>query len=657
MKHSDRREFGDDVAEGEDRRWSREPSLADLVEIQLSRRQALALAAATVGSTMVAAQHSALATPAQTSDGLSFGETSHGYDPQMHVPRGYRAQPVMRWGDPVAEGAQPFSPKQQTAEAQERQFGYNNDFVAFLPLAADGSRPKGTESPEELSKRGLLCVNHEYTILHMMLPGVREETATRRKTREQADLELAAHGHSVVEIERTAQGWKPVNGSRYNRRISARSTTMTLAGPAAGHARLRTSVDPTGTKVLGTLNNCAGGVTPWSTVLSGEENFNAYFSGDGPPDEAEHRARYGVSHRSVYDWGRFFDRFDVGKEPNESNRFGWVVEIDPFDRESTPHKRTALGRFKHEGATAVTSPDGRTVVYSGDDQAFNYLYRFVSAKPHDPSKKGLAASTLDDGILYVAKFSVDGTMRWLPLVFGQEPLVPAKGFHSQADVLIETRRAADLVRATPLDRPEDIEVSPITGRVYVILTNNVERTTPEPVNPRAKNKHGHILELIPPGEGAAADHAALEYRWDLLLLAGRPDRPEDGARYHAGVSASGWLTCPDNCAFDPQGRLWIATDGAPAATGVADGLYVCETAGPARALTKHFFRAPQGAEITGPCFTPDGKTLFLSVQHPADDDGSNFDNPSTRWPDFDPALPPRPSVVAITRDDGQAIGV
>jgi len=640
----------------EDRAHSCELSIGELIERRLSRRDALrtfAVTASTVAASVLLPDSAAAQAAVNP---LGFEEVSHGYDARMHVPPGYTGQVVIRWGDPVERGAAVFDPDRQTADKQEKQFGYNNDFVAFMPLRVDGSKPTGGEQAPELSKRGLLCVNHEYTILHLMFSDVREDSATEKKTREQAEVELAAHGHSVVEIERTAEGWKPVADSRYNRRISARSTWMTISGPAAGHERLRTADDPTGKRVLGTLNNCAGGVTPWGTVLTAEENFNAYFAGQAPPAESTNSNRYGIKQESVYAWNRFFDRFDIAKEPREPNRFGWIVEYDPYDPLSVPVKRTALGRCKHEGATVVKSADGRAVVYSGDDQMFDYLYRFVSAKPVEASNPAANRNLLDEGILSVARFSDDGTLEWLPLVHGQGPLIADRGFKSQADVLIETRRAADLLGATPMDRPEDVETSPVTGRVYVMLTNNVERSTTTPANPRKQNAHGHVLELIPPGSGSGTDHAATRYQWNVLLLAGNPRHEPDRAAYHADVSPHGWLSCPDNCAIDLAGRLWITTDGAPERAAVADGAYVCELTGPMRALTRHFFRAPRGAEVCGPAFTPDGKTLFLAIQHPADDDGSDFNNPSTRWPDFDPTMPPRPSVIAIRRDDDQPIG-
>jgi secreted PhoX family phosphatase len=265
---------------------------------------------------------------------------------------------------------------------------------------------------------------------------------------------------------------------------------------------------------------------------------------------------------------------------------------------------------------------------------------------------------LDSGTLSVAKFNADGTLTWLPLVFGAQWLTPENGFNSQADILIETRRAADLLGATPMDRPEDVETNPVNGGVYMALTNNTSRKGDrlDKVNPRADNKHGHIVEMLPPGFGKEADHTAATYKWNILLLAGNPAADADKARYNEGVSADGWLSCPDNVAFDSKGRLWIATDGAPSAAKVADGIYACDVAGSGRALTRHFLRVPRGAEMCGPEFTPDDRTFFVAVQHPAEEAGSSFEKPSTRWPDFKPNMPPRPSVVAVTKRGGGVVG-
>ena len=582
---------------------------------------------------------------AAASADLGFAELRKGLDERHHVAAVYRASPLLRWGDPVVPGAPSFDPSNQSAAAQELQFGYNCDYTAFLPL------PRGSAA----SDRGLLAVNHETTNAGLMFP--KAALSADGLTRRQVEIEMAAHGLSVVEISRDASGaWHPVAGSALNRRVTLRSTGFRIAGPAAGHARLRTGADPGGRRVIGTLNNCAGGVTPWGTVLSAEENFDDYFSGGtAAASEAGNHRRMGMSGEPQYpSWGRHFARFDLAREPNEPNRFGWIVEIDPYDPRSTPVKRTALGRFKHEGAATILNKDGRVVVYSGDDERFEHVYRFVTAGRFDPTDPARNAQLLDSGVLSVARFEEDGRLVWLPLVFGEGPLTPANGFTSQADVLIETRRAADLLGATPMDRPEDIEPNPATGTVFASFTGNSKREPPQvdAANPRPKNEFGHILELIPPGgSGAEADHAADLFRWEVFLLAGDP-AADHHAFYPSAVGADGWLVNPDNLVADPQGRLWIATDGA-GSSGFADGLWATAVDGPARGRPRHFFRVPIGAELTGPSFTPDGSTLFVSVQHPGQ--GSGFDSPSTRWPDFEEGMPPRPSVLAITREDGGPI--
>ncbi len=618
-------------------------TIGDIIELRLSRRGFLggvgaAAVAASVGCQTVP-QGARRAGPAPA---FSFAEIARGADGNHHVPEGYAADIVLGWGDAVFQNSPPFNPYAQTAAAQERQFGYNNDFIGFHPLTSSNDR----------IQRGLLCVNHEYTTTRLMFPGLTDE---RPPSRVECEVELAAHGGTIIEIERDRKGvWRPVLTSKYNRRITAGSTPMTLTGPAAGSDRMKTNDDPSGRNVIGTLNNCAGGITPWGTYVMAEENFNGTFLGELAPDhpEAANHARYGVP-AGWYQWGRYFDRFDVSKTPNEPNRFGWVVEVDILDPTSAPKKRTAMGRFKHEGAESVVAPDGRVVFYMGDDQRFDYVYKFVTARPFNADNRAANLDLLDEGTLYVGRFEADGTLDWAPLIFGDGPLTPENGFYSQADVLIETRRAADLLNATPMDRPEDVEPNPLTGRVYLMLTNNTLRTPDQidAANPRANNAFGHIIEIIEP-EG---DFTSTKSRWEILVRCGDPANPEVGATWNAQTSENGWFGSPDNCALDPHGRLWVATDGNQA-TGANDGLWAVSTDGAARGTGRAFFRAPDGAELCGPRFTPDGKTLFVAVQHPGDGYEASFENPSTRWPDFDPATPPRPSVVAIRRKDGGEVG-
>lgn len=624
-------------------------TIGDIIERRLSRRGFLGGLAAVSGFALAACAGRPPETGAAAADQMarpapafSFPEIARGMDRTHHVAEGYRADILLRWGDPLWTDSPAFDPLNQSAAAQQRQFGYNCDYVGFVPLDPD----------TDAAPRGLLCVNHEYTSTNLMFPGVAAGYPAS-VTREIALTEIAAHGGTIAEIRRTPEGWRTVIGSPYNRRLTA-DTPMQITGPAAGHARLHTSDDPAGARVLGTLNNCAGGITPWGTYLMAEENINGNFLGALPVGhpEAENHNRMGVP-GGRYQWGRYLDRFDVSKEPNEPNRFGWIVEVDPKDPASTPKKRTALGRFKHEGAESVIAPDGRVVIYCGDDQRFDYVYKFVTRGRFVPGDRAANMDLLDEGTLYCARFNEDATVTWLPLVFGAGPLTPASGFNSQADVVIEARRAGDLLGATPMDRPEDVEPDPRTGRVFVMLTNN-DRRRPDQVdaaNPRQANRFGHIIEITEPG----GDFASETSTWEILVRCGDPSIAEVGATWNPLTSENGWLASPDNCALDAKGRLWVSTDGNDD-TGAADGLWAIETDGKRRGSGRHFFRCPIGAELCGPVFTPDGETLFLAVQHPGDGESASYEAPTTRWPDFTEASPPRPSVMVITRIDDGMIG-
>jgi secreted PhoX family phosphatase len=572
----------------------------------------------------------------------SFTEVPRSTGEGIQVPPGYRAQVLLRQGDPIKPGAPDYDPRTQTGADQEQQFGTDPDFISFMPL------PLGSSN----SERGLLGVNHENHRNALCFPG-----NPKQLTKEQCEVQMAAQGFSITEIARAGSEWVVIRDSEYNRRISA-NAPMRISGPAAGSPRMRTSADPTGTRSFGTFNNCAGGTTPWGTMLTAEENIQNYFSGDpGKGPEAAARKRYGITGKGRYaTWGRYFDRFNLDKEPNEPNRFGWVVEIDPYDPKSTPVKRTSIGRCAHECATHAVSHDNRVAIYSGDDARMEFVYKFVTEGKFDPANRAANRDLLDRGTLYAARFEANGRMRWLPLVHGQGALTSANGFDSQADVVIEARRAAQILGATPMDRPEDVQPHPVTGRVYVVMTYNERRQAGQVdhANPRAENKWGHIVEIVPPLAGGKPDHAATECEWGFFIVAGDPSKPEQKARYANRPSANGWVCAPDNVAFDPKGRIWISTDGQGDIGGFNDSLYAAATSGASRGATRCFFTAPDGAEVCGPEFTPDGKTLFLSVQHPGE--GSTFDKPSTRWPDFDENLPPRGAVLAITKADGGEIG-
>jgi secreted PhoX family phosphatase len=627
---------------------SSSPSIREVLEARFGRRVFLRGATATLalGALDRLTPLRAWAEEIENPSTLTFEELEHGIDEKHHVAKGYSANVLIRWGDKIGEGSPDFNISKLGAELQENQFGYNCDFIAYMPL------PAGSSS----SDSGLLCVNHEYTNAELMFPGLTEDNRVEKLTKQQVEIEMAAHGHSVIELRRSGNKWQVVTDSRYSRRISA-NTPMEISGPAAGHDRLKTSADPTGKAVIGTFNNCAGGQTPWNTVLMAEENFNFYFGNvpEKSPQAAAYK-RYGIVKDSEYAWSKYHDRFNVAKEPNESNRFGWIVEYDPYDASSMPVKRTALGRFKHEGATSIVNKDGRVVIYSGDDERFDYLYKFVTIGTFNPGDRAANLNLLDEGTLYVAKFLEDGKLNWLALKHGDGPLTEANGFGSQGDVLIEARRAADLLGATPMDRPEDIEPNPATGKVYAAMTNNDRRKIDrlDKANPRFDNRAGHIIEMSPPGEGKDADHAASEFTWSHFIIAGDPTW--GATLYGEGTSETGWFAAPDGLTVDRKGRLWIASDQGSSQPNfkIGDGVWACDTTGKGRAVTRFFFRCPADAEMAGLTFTPDYKALFVSVQHPAE--GSTFDKPSTRWPDFAQAVPPRPSVVVITKDDGGEIG-
>lgn len=629
------------------------PTMGEIITMRFSRRGLLkgAGAAAAIAATVSPmALMMADEARAHCKSSFNFEEVEAGIDDTHHVAAGYDADVLLRWGDPIFPDSPAFDPANQTPEAQAKQFGYNNDYVGYIPI--DGS-----------SEHGLLVVNHEYTTAKLMFPKAKHESTDSAVKKQLADIEMAAHGGTVVEIRKVSGKWQVVKEGKLNRRITA-NTEMIVSGPAAGSERVRTKADPSGTRVFGMVANCSGGVTPWGTYVSGEEGFSAYFSGKLPAGskEAGNYARAGLREETDRSWANQYERFDLSKEPNEANRFGWIVEIDVNDPTSKPKKRTALGRCNHEGAFTTLAKDGRAVVYLGDDGLSEYVYKFVSKGKYDPVNRAANLDLLDEGTLYVAKFEADGMMQWLPLVYGTGPLTPANGFNSQADVVIETRRAGDLLGATKMDRPEDIDANEVTGKVYVMLTKNPGRTESEvdAANPRAENKFGHIIEIAEEDK----DFGATEGKWEILLKCGDPSVANIGATFSTETTRNGWFGTPDNCTVDSAGRLWVSTDGNNIkSTGRTDGLWAVDTEGAARATSKLFLRVPVGAEMCGPLMLPNMETMMAAVQHPGDGGwidntrSNTYENPSTRWPDFKDDMPPRPSVLAITKKGGGKIAV
>ena len=628
-----------------------------VVERVLTRRSILqgglaASAALVIGS--------ALARPAVATSSSTPGVVAGGFTPvapnkvdDVIVPDGFRHDVVIRWGDPVTADAPDFDVLHQTPAAAARQWGYNNDYLCVLQTSAT---------------HGLLVCNHEFTSPELMFPAGSHDSMTMKR------VQIESHGMSVVEVHRhdAATGrWGQVPAARstHNRRITG-TTPFRVVGPAAGDPRLRTAADPEGTTVLGTLNNCAGGTTPWGTVLSGEENFNQYFDRSGALDirYATSYARYTVTGTGTRGWSEVDERFDLTTEPHEPFRFGWIVEIDPHDPTSTPRKHTMLGRMKHEGANVALSPDGHVVAYMGDDQVNEYLYKFVSRdtfrRDSSPAAREHNLRLLERGTLYAARFSGeqpqacdpalprehDGTGEWIPLTSDVKSYVAGM---SVADVLIDTRVAGDRAGATKMDRPEDVEPSPVNGRIYAAMTKSPVRGVSTPVDaanpvgsslvrdslnaaPRRVpgNRNGYVLEMTEAGGTVTA----MTFAWRLMLVCGLP---EDCESYFAGYPKEDVspISCPDNVAFDPEGNLWLSTDGN--ALGSNDGIFRVPVSGPERGFVKQFLTVPPGAEASGPLVSEDGRTVWTTVQHPGA--GGSHEAPISTWPHTDPF--PRPSVI------------
>lgn len=615
------------------------PAFTQMAVRGLSRRRFLGASAA-VGavaffSIAPMSQSIAAALAPTRSPLLGFKAVSASTADTVIVPEGYQVERLISWGDPLFADALEFSNQvsNNTAGNQKRQFGDNNDGMSLFPVD---------------KQTAILAVNNEYTNYELMF-----EHQGKNMTAADVHYAQAAHGVSVLTLVKQAQGWRFDQTGQFNRRIDA-NTPMRLSGPAKGHALLRTKADPSGETALGTFNNCANGMTPWGTYLTCEENFNGYFGSDAQVDLSPAFSRYGIAAEDAgYSWYKFDQRFDLAQEPNEPNRFGWVVEIDPHNPNSTPVKRTALGRFKHENAELVIAEDGRVVVYLGDDERGEHIYRFMSRNKYNPVDQAANRDLLDEGELFVAKFNEDGSGEWLSLAHGQSGLTAANGFASQADILIHARLAATQVGATTMDRPEWVSVHPHEPMVFCTLTNNKNRglNDSQPVggpNPRAENHYGQIVRWVP----TAGQHTAQGFQWDLFLMAGNPT-VHAGTDYAGSshINADNMFNSPDGIGFDQAGRLWIQSDGNYSNLGdfAGQGNNQMLCADPKTGEVRRFLTGPVACEITGLAFTPDQKTLFIGVQHPGEALAPSH------FPMGNNSVP-RSSVMMITRIDGGIVG-
>ncbi len=571
-------------------------------------------------------------------------ETDPNFD-KVVVADGYTATPFFSWGDKVEQGATDWkSDAGNSWQEQLKQAGDNNDGMHFFAFPDD-------------ENRGLLVINHEYVnkTLHTHGPSYIDD----KRPHDEVKKEQAAHGVSVIEVNKISHNkWQRVYPSSYNRRIS-NLTAMAVSGPLAGHDLIRTVADPDGKEIIGTLNNCSNGFTPWGTYLACEENWHNYFVNQNKEDWANRVShhRYGLTtgaKAKKYAWNTVDPRFDATPDDqlayqgyvNEPNRFGWVVEIDPFDPTSKPIKRTAFGRFCREGVAPALAENGQMAFYSGDDTQGEYVYKFVPKKRFDKQSTSRTNEYLDEGTLYVGQFNDDGTGSWLALIHGQGGLTEKNGFSSQADVLVNARSAADHLGATPMDRPEWATINPHNLDVYLSLTNNTKRGEEfkvNAVNPRIHNEHGQIIKLVEHD----ADPAAINFNWEIFVLAGEQASIDSTLPENLIGNIKGDIfSSPDGLGFDRDGRLWIMTD-------YDDDKVVMANMGTNQVLCAHtdtkeikrFLVGPRGCELTGITWSPDYTTMWVNIQHPG-----------ISYPASDGVTRPRATTVMITKDDGGVIG-
>jgi uncharacterized protein len=697
--------------------WSPNPTFYDVCEQRFSRRGVmqggLAAAVTSVYGLSFASNAFARELPA---DFIGFEPIMTSDADTIEVPPGYRAQVICRSGDPIS-GDMPAYSRDNTAAEQEHQIGQHHDGIHFFPVdgsSEDGYLvmnheyieprylhgafegrpldsvevvylPEGTtvqaesdppaEMQEPLSAPGSAAMvgDGQAEVDVAEVEEAIEEALEQHRDRDQVLKELYAHGVTIVRVRKGENGDWSIVEDPLNRRIHG-MTEMEIGGPVRGHDLVKTKFSPDGTRTRGTLNNCAHGVTPWNTYLAAEENWAGYFTNtdtvDQKPDQPREHARYGVASDGLgrYGWNLArggedaFVRFDASTRGadatedyrNEPNNFGWVVEIDPFDPESVPVKRTHLGRYAHEGVVFAPVEAGKPIVaYAGDDARFEYIYKFVSAANYDPETTD--GSILDEGTLYAAKFNDDGTGEWLALRPGENGITD---FADMGELLVNTRAAADQAGATKMDRPEWGAVDPNTGEVYFTLTNNTRRIQAQVdmANPRAENQFGHIIKWRERSE----DHTGTEFDWDLFVIAGGPDTSAD--LQGEPLDETSIFACPDGLWIDPDSRVWIQTDIGESAQNVGDfeqfGNNQMLCANPVTGEIRRFLTGPIGQEITGVITTPDQRTMFINVQHPgatttAEDYAAG--RHLSHWPDGGDAWP-RSATVVITKEDGGIIG-
>lgn len=601
-----------------------------VVELALSRRGFMSGVVTFGGAAMLGATTALIPSKANASTLFEFEQVAASTADTITVPNGYTWDVVAKWGDPLFSDVPEFDEATRgTPETQARAFGDNNDGMELF----------------EKDGKSIYVVNNEYVNRKIMWGNNPDG-----KPDSDADLLKGklAHGVTVMEVAETDGNWAIVKDSMFNRRITP-DTEMDITGPAAGHALMKTTADPTGTKTLGTWNNCGNGRTPWGTYLACEENFNGYFS--GPSDDyqvSDELKRYGVSGKDWgYGWAKIDQRFDVSKNPNEPNRAGYVVEIDPFDASSTPQKRTALGRFKHENAEVVVAANGQVVVYMGDDERGEFLYKYVSNDTY--SEGGDTSSLLTDGTLYVARFNADQKGEWMALT---EKTAGMK----TAEISIHTRQAASKVGATTMDRPEWVAAHPTKAEIYCALTNNKNRgkkpnaggdeTPVGGPNPREANRYGQIVRWRP----ADGDHTATGFEWDLYVLAGNPSVHNDANAGSDNINEGNMFNSPDGLNFDDKGMLWIQTDGnyTNQDNFAGQGNNQMLAGDPATGEIRRFLVGPNECEVTGMTFSGDRKTMFVGIQHPGAKGNSHF-------PDGGNSVP-RSCIIAVKREDGAVIG-